>query len=256
MDFPQKCGNHWGQNCMSSDYLKDWLHRSELSQTLKLLITLSIFDAPMPLKDILAQAEDAGFKRRNWSNPSASLGRATGLAIHTGKGWEITKAGRQYLMNEGMVEASQGVINVAMELRKFLAKVKNPETADFLNEAVRCYELNLFRSSVVMSWLAAVYVLQRYVVANRLNDFNSEAGRTDPKWRTAKTTDDIARMKESEFLNVLARTGVLGKNSKEALQQCLDRRNACGHPNSFKLGPNIVAAHIETLLENVFNNFD
>lgn len=241
---------------MSSDYLKDWLHRPELSQTLKLLIALSTFEGSVALKELLDRAEGAGFKRRNWSNPSASLSRATGLAVHTTKGWEITRAGRQYLVNEGMVEASQGVINVAIELRKFLADVKNEETSEFLNEAIRCYELNLFRSSVVMSWLAAVYVLQCHVVASRLNDFNGEASRTDSRWKAAKNTDDIGRMKESEFLDVLVRIGVLGKNPKEALKQCLDRRNACGHPNSFKLGPNVVAAHIETLLQNVFKKFD
>jgi hypothetical protein len=241
---------------MSSDYLKDWLHRSELSQTLKLLIVLSTFDEAVPLKQALDRAEAAGFKRRNWANPSASLGRTGGLAIHTAKGWEITRAGRQYLVNEGMIEASQGVINVAIELRKFLTQVKNPETAEFLSEAIRCYELNLFRSSVVMSWLAAVYVLQCHVVKNCLANFNTEMAGRDSRWKAAKTTDDLARAKESEFLDVLARIGVLGKNVKEALKQCLDRRNACGHPNSFKLGPNVVAAHIETLLQNVFNKFD
>ena len=241
---------------MSSDFLKDWLHRQELSQTRKLLITLSTFDKPVAMGRVLDRAEEAGFKRRNWSNPSASLGRTGGLAIHTSQGWEITRAGRQYLVNEGMVEASQGVINVAMELRKYLANVRNEETAEFVSEAIRCYEMNLFRSSVVMSWLAAVYVLQCHVVAARLDDFNADARRIDSRWKDARTTDDLGRLKEKEFLNALARINVLGKNAKEALQQCLDRRNACGHPNSFKIGPNAVAAHVETLLQNVFEKFD
>jgi hypothetical protein len=241
---------------MSNDFLKDWLHRPELSQTLKLLITLSTFDHAVPLKELLDRAEDAGFKRRNWSNPSSSLGRATGLAIHTTQGWEITRAGRQYLVNEGMIEASQGVINVAIELRKFLANVKNPETAEFVGEAIRCYEMGLFRSSVVMSWLAAVYVLQRHVIAKKVSEFNADARRIDSKWKDVKTTDDLGRVKESKFLEALPRINVLGKNAKDALQQCLDRRNACGHPNSFKIGPNAVAAHVETLLQNVFEKFD
>jgi hypothetical protein len=241
---------------VSSDYLKDWLHRPGLSQTLKLLVVLSTFDGAVALKDLLGRAEEAGYKRRNWANPSASLSRTGGLAIHTAKGWEITRAGREYLANEGMVEASQGVINVAIELRKYLSQVRNSETSDFVNEAIRCYELNLSRSSVVMSWLAAVYVLQCHVLRACLPDFNAEMARRDPKWKPAKNTDGLSRAKESEFLDALVSIGVLGKNAKEALKQCLDRRNACGHPNSFKLGPNVVAAHIETLLQNVFNRFD
>lgn len=256
MAFRSRSASALSRLSVSSDYLKDWLHRPELSQTLKLLIALSTFEEPVPLKELLDRAEGAGFKRRNWSNPSASLSRATGLAIHTGNGWEITRAGRQYLVNEGMVEASQGVINVAVELRKFLANVKNPETAEFVGEAIRCYEMNLFRSSVVMSWLAAVFVLQRHVVGTKLSEFNADAKRIDSRWKDAKTTDDLSRLKESDFLNALVRINVLGKNTKEALQQCLDRRNACGHPNSFKIGPNAVAAHVETLLQNVFEKFD
>lgn len=241
---------------MSSDYLKDWLHRSELSQTLKLLIVLSTFDEAVPMKDLLDRAEAAGFKRKSWANPSASLSRTSGLAIHTGNGWEITRAGRQYLLNEGMVESSKGIINVAIELRQFLSRVSNAETAEFLNEAIRCYELGLFRSATVMSWLAAVYVLQQHVVKTCLSDLNDELARRDSRWKSAKTTDDLARVKEKDFLEALAAIGALGKNVKEELKQCLDRRNACGHPNSYKLGPNAVAAHIETLLQNVFNKFD
>jgi hypothetical protein len=60
-------------------------------------------------------------------------------------------------------------------------------------------------------------------------------------------------MKESDFLNRLVAIGVIGKNVKQSLKECLDRRNACGHPNSYKLGQNIAAAHIETLLLNVFS---
>ena len=62
-------------------------------------------------------------------------------------------------------------------------------------------------------------------------------------------------MKEAEFLRSLVSISMIGKNVKAELKQCLDRRNACGHPNSYKLGKNAVAAHIETLLLNVFGKF-
>ncbi len=106
-----------------------------------------------------------------------------------------------------------------------------------------------------MSWLAAMAVLHCYVHDHRLNDFNNEAKKIDPKWKHAKTTDDLGRMKEEDFLERVAALSIIGKNVKQQLGACLTRRNACGHPNSLKLGPNTVAHHIEILLLNVFKVF-
>ena len=96
-----------------------------------------------------------------------------------------------------------------------------------------------------------------HIHANHLAAFNAEALRIDPKWKEAKTTDDLGRMKESDFLDriAVAPLSVIGKSVKKELKDCLDRRNGCGHPNSLKIGPNAVAHHIEILLLNVFQKF-
>jgi hypothetical protein len=240
---------------MSSSFLKDWLHRTSLSQTDKLLVVLSTFEGPASITQILEKAETAGVRRKQWANPSATLSRTKGLAIHTGQGWEITNAGRQKLANDGLVESGAGILNVATDLRKYLANVSVEEVSSFLNEAIRAYELGLYRSAVVMSWLAAVYVLQQTVVSGHLDEFNNEAKRVGQNWKAAKSTDDLAKMKESEFLDRLVAIGLIGANVKTSLKECLDRRNACGHPNSFKIGQNMTAAHVETLLLNVFKRF-
>lgn len=111
------------------------------------------------------------------------------------------------------------------------------------------------RRAVVLSWTGAVAVLQDAVIASHLSDFNAEAVRRDAKWRAAKTADDLGRMKESEFLNVLSAISVIGKNVKQELEKCLDLRNAAGHPNSLRFGENRVAAHLEILILNVFSVF-
>ena len=111
----------------------------------------------------------------------------------------------------------------------------------------------LYRSAIVMSWLAAVAVLQQEVVANHLSAFNAEAARIDNKWKPAATTDDIGRMKEADFLERLAGIKVIGRTRRPSLVNGLSLRNGCGHPNSLKVGANAVAAHIEMLLLNVFD---
>lgn len=90
---------------------------------------------------------------------------------------------------------------------------------------------------------------------SHLAAFNAEAVKRDPKWRTAKNADDLARMKEFDFLQILPAIGVLGKNVKDELEVCLKLRNGCGHPNSLVVGEHKASAHVETLIQNVFAKF-
>jgi hypothetical protein len=62
-------------------------------------------------------------------------------------------------------------------------------------------------------------------------------------------------MKEANFLQVLETISVIGRNTKQELEECLKLRNATGHPTSLKYGESKVAAHIEILIMNVFAKF-
>jgi hypothetical protein len=79
--------------------------------------------------------------------------------------------------------------------------------------------------------------------------------KADAKWREAINEDGVGRMSEETFLNRITAIGVIGNNQKGELLKGLKLRNGCGHPNSLKVGSNMVASHIETLLLNVFEPF-
>jgi hypothetical protein len=242
---------------LKPDDLKDWLHR-ELSNTNKALLVLSTFDKPAQIAAIRNGFRTAGLRKGSEWNLSALLGGTRGLAINTPSGWELSEAGKQHLHTLGVASVSPAAVQIATDLRGLLTKIKDADTRAFVEEAVQCYEFALYRSAVVMSWLAAMHVLKLEVLNNHLATFNAEAHRrisNNPKktWKTAKTADDLGLMNEAEFLDCLAAISMLGKNVKGALVTCLNTRNSCGHPNTFKLGPNVVAHHIEVLLLNVFN---
>ncbi|MBI3125778.1 MAG: hypothetical protein HYZ10_15385 [Ignavibacteriales bacterium] len=147
-------------------------------------------------------------------------------------------------------------MNSAKALRTYLGKIKNSETLVFLDEAIKCLELDLYRSAVVLTWVGAISVLYDYVYKNKLSEFNNEGRRINPKWKDIQTIDDFSRIKESDFLDMIASISILGKNVKEFLKNnCLGLRNSCGHPNSFKIGKHTVEAHIEHLILNVFSKF-
>lgn len=234
--------------------LKRWLHQ-KLAQADKLLLVLAAVGKPCQINDIRKRAFDAGFLLPAEWNPSTVLARAVGLAIRTPGGWEITDAGKEHLRNLGVTTLSAAAVHVATDLREHLAKIRNTETQAFVEEAIKCYEYKLYRSAIVMSWMAAVDVLYRTVHARFLADFNQEAKRVDPKWKSVISVDDFGRMKEGDFLDRLTAISVIGKNVKAELKHCLDRRNGSGHPNSLKIGPNTVAHHLEILLQNVFQPF-
>ena len=98
-------------------------------------------------------------------------------------------------------------------------------------------------------------MLYDHVVSNYLSEFNAAALKQDPKWKPAKTKDDLARMKEANFLVICESASIIGKSVKQELEGCLTFRNGCGHPNSLRIGENRVSGHIETLVFNVYSVF-
>ena len=234
--------------------LKQWLHRN-LQPREKLLLILASMDESCQIKDLKERAREAGFRLPASWNPSASLGKSKGLAIRTQKGWEITDAGKQHLRNLGVTKISPAAVQIATDFRADLPKIKDEDTRSFVEEAIKCYEAELYRSAIVMSWIGAVAVLHSYIYTKHLKAFNAEAKRVDTKWKEAKTKDDLGRMKESHFLDRIATLSLIGDDVKKALKNCLDLRNSCSHPNSLQISANTAAHHIEILLLNVFKTF-
>ena len=237
--------------------IKDRAHNVALTSVDIVLIALYQLNAPeCSPSQIQNEALDLGFTKASSLNIGRELAKAKGLALRTSGGWELTTTGKRDVEAKLQIESSGAAPKKqASSLRGHVDKMSNTQTRDFLDEAIRCLEAELLRSAVVLSWVGALSVLQDTVVNKRLTDFNQEAKRRDPKWRTAKNADDLNLMKEFSFLQVLESISVIGKNVKQELENCLKLRNACGHRNSLKVGDSKVSAHVEALIQNVFEPF-
>ena len=236
--------------------LKTLLHQKRQSRKDRALLILATFDKPCSVKDIVTRARDvAGLRGLEKWNLSRIFSRTNGLAIRPSGGWEITDGGKQYLQDNGYIKNGPPTRKEELDLRAKLPDITDTQTREFVEEAIKCYEYECFRSAVVMSWQAAVHVLYRHVCDSHLQDFNTEAKRVDKKWKEAKNTDGLCRMKESIFLDRLAAIDVIGEDLKKELKKALDFRNRCGHPNSVRISSNNVASHLDRLLLNVFNKF-
>ena len=233
-------------NCIS-----DLVHSGDLTHAEQLLLCLAhLGDGTHAVGEIRAAAQSLGISHTNVSRDMLKL---KSFAFQRIEGWTLTSPGRKRAGELlGLVDAH--VATQSSSLRALLPKLK-PDIHEFVTEAIACFEARHFRAAVVLSWVGAVSVLYAYVVQHRLANFNAEAVRRDSKWRTAKSEDDLARMKEHDFLQVLEALSMLGRNVKNELEGCLKLRNGCGHPNSLKLAESRCAAHIEVLVLNVFNAF-
>lgn len=236
--------------------LKDLLSKTEYSRKDKILLCLAVdSNNPKQPKDVRNLAVSSGLRAAKKWNFSQILKTLLPLAINTNEGWELTTDGRKRVAEIAGPYASNPIQIVASNLRQFLPNFNSTETKAFIEESTECYESRHFRAAVVLSWSGAISLLHNYVVGNKLAEFNAEALRRDAKWKNAKSSDDLGRIKESDFLNIIEKLSVIGKNTKQELENCLKLRNGCGHPNSLKIAESRVASHLEILILNVFDKF-
>ena len=233
--------------------LKSLLHQ-ELNRTDKLLVILATFTEPRSVSDIREQSRSAGLRIPKSWNVSTILGRTKGLAIRTPHGWELSESGKQHLRSNGLV-SNPVPQELASDLRSHLDRIQDEDTRAFMSEAIGCYEARFHRAAIVMSWVGAVSILRHIVHRDHLIDFNTALKRMNARSKNVKSVDDFTKIKESEFLDRIASISVIGPDTKRQLNECLSRRNTCGHPNSTRFGERTVAHHIELLLLNVFTQF-
>lgn len=233
--------------------IKAAIHATGLSRKEQLLLCLAIQPIQAhTVADLRAIALRAGVKGAKKWNIANSLRSLSGLAIRTDVGWELTDAGQAQAARLG---GKKKPPTAASTLRALLPRIASADVAAFIEESIGSVEALHYRAAVVLTWVGAVALLYDHVVAHHLAAFNAEAQRRDAKWKPARTADDLARMKEHEFLQILESLSVVGKSVKNELESCLKLRNACGHPNSFKLAEHRVNSHVETLVLNVYIPF-
>lgn len=242
---------------LSKSELQAFLSDPAISRLDKLL--LLVFwnkESSKSISDIKKLGSENGLKEcAKWNIPDV-LGKSKGKATALKDGWTLTTPGRTHLLEKKYITQKKSfVLNDVSDLKTHSLKIKNSQTKSFVEEAISCLEADLLRAAVVLSWVGAVAILYDEIIAHHLIAFNTEALRRDAKWKSAKNADDLAKMKEADFLNVIESISLIGKNVKQELEQSLKLRNGCGHPNSLKFGFRRVAAHIEVLIMNIYSKF-
>ena len=193
----------WSRDLLPERNLRNCLHERRLPRRDAILLIMSVsVETPKNVQEIKRLGRNAGLTEIQRWNISDILRKAKGLAIRLPLGWVLTSHGRETARSLDVFPHGQSarVVNTAEDLRLAMSKVADENSMRFLSEAVTCFEGGQLRACAVLSWAGAVALLYRYVTDHCLAAFNDEASRRDPKWRAANITDDLARMKEGDFV--------------------------------------------------------
>ncbi len=245
------------QHYLDKERFQSLLINPDIPRLDKLLLILFWDKETLKTLSVIKEiAYQNGLRESTKWNISDTLRKSKGKATSIKGQWALTTVGKSHLEKLKYLSTKVSHLkNDITDLKSNLSQIPNPDTRNFLEEAIACLEGDHKRAAVVFSWIGATGILYDEVVNKHLVPFNTEAAKRDPKWKSAKNSDDLGKMKEFDFLNILESISIIGRNVKQELQHCLQLRNSCGHPNSLTIGVRKVAAHIEILILNVFSKF-
>ena len=199
---------------LTLEQLKQAVHKKNITKTDVALLCVAAGGAKaVSTVEAKRLALEAGVKSAKKINFHGHLSSAEDRVFKAPQGWELTEIGKKYVASLAASELSSSpAATEAQSLRVLLPKLKNADTRAFLTEAIVCAEQSLFRAAVVLSWVGATALLYDAAVAKHLAAVNAEALKRDSKWKTAKTSDDLGRMKEATFLEIAVAVSLIGKN--------------------------------------------
>jgi hypothetical protein len=157
------------------------------------------------------------------------------------------------------LDAKYGTHHSVVQVSKLLSDLpgKIPDLAEktFLAEALKCYRVEAYRSSIVMTWNLAYSHFLHWILKDpaRLAVFNATITVRYPKKTgiTIAAYDDFGdALLESEVIEICGTAGLLNKNIKKILKEKLDKRNTAAHPSTVV----VVQSQADDVVTDLVNN--
>jgi hypothetical protein len=146
------------------------------------------------------------------------------------------------------------VVAVSKILVDLPAQVPNIAQRAFLNEALRCYRIEAYRSCIVMAWNLAYSHLLDWILSEpkRLAAFNAAISKRNSKkaWLVIAKYDDFEELKEREVIDICSTAGLFNNSVYKILKGKLDRRNIAAHPSNVI----IVQSQADDAITDLVNN--
>lgn len=148
------------------------------------------------------------------------------------------------------------VVAVSKILTDLPAQVPDIAERAFLQEALKCYRHEAYRSCIVMVWNLAYSHLLDWILADatRLDAFNAAIVKIYPKKKglvLAKYEDFTEELTEREVVEIANVANVYNSVVFRILKQKLDRRNIMAHPSNVVVVQSQADDMITDLVHNV-----
>ncbi|MBB4429111.1 hypothetical protein GGD66_007711 [Bradyrhizobium sp. CIR48] len=148
------------------------------------------------------------------------------------------------------------VVAVSKILTDLPSKVPTVEERAFLQEALKCYRIEAYRSCIVMVWNLAYAHLLDWILndAKRLEDFNATTPKRYPSLKNIQVTkyDDFRdEFQERQVVDIASSAGLINDDIYKIMKAKLDRRNIVAHPSTVVVTQSQADDMVTDLINNV-----
>ncbi|OBI11110.1 hypothetical protein A5713_06770 [Mycobacterium sp. E2497] len=155
-------------------------------------------------------------------------------------------------------DSSKEAPAAALSSLRDAAKQAPAEYADYLAEAVECYERHLYRAAILMVWAATIEHMYGVVAAYRggikkIQAANFARYGSHGKYREVKKKGDLLYLSEDQFIQLAEDAGLINRNARRTLVDRLTLRNQCGHPTQYRPGREETVIFVESLVNNILS---
>lgn len=186
------------------------------------------------------------------SNSKKSKNKKMIKLIKNGNLYFLTKQRKDEIKQNIIFDTTQ--LQVNNNLRELLNIITNNSEKDFLEEAIKTFEVEAYRAAVIMVWLLTLDHLFEYILSIKLSDFNVELAKvTDRRVKVSIITskDDFSDIPEGKFIEICRAARIISNDVRKILDEKLGIRNSCAHPSNINIGKGKVFEFIEDLVNNV-----
>lgn len=161
------------------------------------------------------------------------------------------KMEKQYIWSHHIRETNNTLENLS-------TNINNPFQKNFLEEAIRCFNVKSFRASIIMTWLLCMDTLYDFVINTELN-LNSFNQSLENLWKYKKLRiikkEDFYAIKESDFIELLKSAQIITNDIRKILDEKLWIRNSCAHPNNIIIEDYKAISFIQDIVKNVIEKY-
>jgi hypothetical protein len=177
--------------------------------------------------------------------------------LKTKSGYTINAAFKVQL--EKSIPVNKPRAKTSKTLRDLLLSVSNSTQNIFLEEAIKCFEIQANRAAIVMVWNLTIDHLFEYILAKKTTEFNVVLNaNTDRRVRinSISVKDDFNEIPEGKFVEFCRQARIISNDVRKILDEKLGIRNTYAHPSNMILAESKAIEFIEDLVNNVVLKYE